>query len=293
MCKKDNAIFELHVGAEAAEACSLTRVIHYILGVMILRRETVRALLLKRQNYGEADRLVTLFTDRFGVLRVVAKGVRRIPSRRGGHLEPLTEIVGIVHGQRGRYYLAAIETVDHFPRLAADRTAVARASILAGTVLALFEQEDPQPELFSALEQGFSLLPTLPAPKRSLLEAAFCLYALHKAGLAPQLNACLQCGAPAPQEAVVLSASDGGWRCLSCHGSLAGTRHSLSLRQLRALRYLQAYPAKALRLAVTEDESIQITDAVRAYLSGLTDWSFAPQSAAGPFAAMPVLASFS
>lgn len=51
----------------------------------------VTAIVLKRINFGEADRMVTVFSREKGKLVLIAKGVRRIKSRRAPHLEPLSE----------------------------------------------------------------------------------------------------------------------------------------------------------------------------------------------------------
>lgn len=50
-------------------------------------------IILKRRNSGEADRVVTIFTKRFGKVVAIAKGVRKITSRRAGSLEPATQAV--------------------------------------------------------------------------------------------------------------------------------------------------------------------------------------------------------
>src|SRR5690606_11327243 len=56
------------------------------------RTQRVEAIVLKHADFGEADRLVTLFTREEGKLRAVAKGARKPGSRKGGHLEPFTRV---------------------------------------------------------------------------------------------------------------------------------------------------------------------------------------------------------
>src|SRR3989344_3344337 len=48
---------------------------------------TAEGIVIRRQNTGEADRILTIFTKRYGKIRAMAKGIRRVPSRRAGHLE--------------------------------------------------------------------------------------------------------------------------------------------------------------------------------------------------------------
>ena len=67
-----------------------------------MRTSKVSAIILKRLNYGESDRILTLFTQEQGKLTAIAKGVRRITSRRAPHLEPLNEVSLTLH--RGKNF---------------------------------------------------------------------------------------------------------------------------------------------------------------------------------------------
>lgn len=58
---------------------------------MTLRFYKTHGIVLKRQDFGEADRLITFFTKEYGKIKVLAKGVRKITSRRAGHLEVFEE----------------------------------------------------------------------------------------------------------------------------------------------------------------------------------------------------------
>ena len=59
--------------------------------------QRVYALVLFRKNIGESDRLVTFLTKEHGIIRAIAKGVRKIPSSRGGHVEPFTLVHVVQH----------------------------------------------------------------------------------------------------------------------------------------------------------------------------------------------------
>jgi DNA repair protein RecO (recombination protein O) len=63
-----------------------------------LRIYTAEGIILKRISTGEADRIITVFTKQFGKIRMVARGVRKITSRRAGHLEVFTHGVYTLHG---------------------------------------------------------------------------------------------------------------------------------------------------------------------------------------------------
>ncbi len=234
------------------------------------RRHKVSALILARRNIGEADRLVTLFTREFGLWKAIAKGVRRIPSRRGGHLEPFTRVVAIVAGSRAGRFIAAVETIDRYQGLQAHDEVFAHARALAMIVTGLFEEEQSQPLVFDALHHAWQMLPDLASHQRALLEVAVALHSLRLAGMMPELKACQQCSLAKPQEAVVFDAGHGGWHCLSCHLSFEGATNSLSPRLLPVLRFLAAQPEQALRVRLTAEEASQLLHAIRTYLSHVT-----------------------
>lgn len=231
----------------------------------MIRREKLHALILSRRNSGEADRVVTLFTRRYGLLRVTAKGVRKIPSRRGGHMEPLTHVLAIVSGNPGSLFLAAIEPQDTYPALSQDPTAGAHAQDLAQLLRQLCTEEEAHPTLFDAVHHAWQILPELSAAKQDLLSVGVVLHALHRLGWMPDLAACQVCGITTPRDAVILHGGEGAWRCLGCHSSLAGTRLSLTPRLLKALRFLARYPEKALQLKVTPQESGQLRASLQEY----------------------------
>jgi DNA repair protein RecO (recombination protein O) len=238
----------------------------------MIRREKVRAIILSRKNTGEADRLVTLFTRSRGVLKVVAKGVRRIPSRRGGYLEPLTEVLCLLSGsstgasQHGRLYLAAVEPTAPHENLHADSTALEAATVLAHAVIHLCEEGEAYQSIFDALQEALTLLPELTFPQQKVLETALLLHILEQTGFKPQLGACHVCGQTRPSEAVILDGHAGGWRCLVCHDSFAGTDVSLPPRLLKATRWLAHNPERALRLKVEQPEAEQLVQGLRRYI---------------------------
>jgi DNA repair protein RecO (recombination protein O) len=65
--------------------------------MMVSRVYTVEGIILKRRNSGEADRILTVFTKQTGKIRVLAKGVRRVNSRRAGHIEVFSRVLLTLH----------------------------------------------------------------------------------------------------------------------------------------------------------------------------------------------------
>lgn len=270
-----------------------------------MRRTILHALILSRTNVGEADRRLKLFTFEQGLVRVIAKGVRRIPSRRGGHLEPFTRILALVSGftsslrpafaqatlrpralgraaagthgagpQELRYqvavqgplFLAGVEVLDQYAALRRDPAALQHAAVVSYVLEHTVTEGETAPSLYAAIRDAWAVLPTVKAASQRLLEVALALLALRHAGWAPALAACVRCGVRQPADAVVLDGEAGGWQCLTCHGSLRGSQASLPPRGLKVLRYLAMYPARARHVGVTEEDSEVLVRAWRRYL---------------------------
>jgi DNA repair protein RecO (recombination protein O) len=222
----------------------------------------VRAIVISRKKIGEADRLVTFFTKEDGLIKAVAKGVRKIPSSRGGHLEPFTSVHVLLHESRGGAYVGAVETEEYFLPLHRDDDAISRVRRNAYALLKLFEVKQPMPELFDAFLKSLQEFPKLTAGKRMLLESSLYLRMMRTSGLLPELRACAGCGKTRPADTVILSPKEGSWRCLLCHPMVPVSSHSLSPRQFALLKYIATKPHDAVRITAGEHEAIPIEKAV-------------------------------
>ncbi len=79
-------------------------------------------IVLKRRNFGEADRILTVFSKDKGKIAVVAKGVRRITSRRAGNVELLNRVVIYLHQGKGMPILTEATSLDTYQKLKEDLT---------------------------------------------------------------------------------------------------------------------------------------------------------------------------
>lgn len=82
-----------------------------------MRGFKTEGIILKRRNYGEADRILSVFTLHRGKISVVAKGVRRIKSRRAGNVELLNRAVIYLHQGKGMPILTEAQTLDSFQKI--------------------------------------------------------------------------------------------------------------------------------------------------------------------------------
>lgn len=87
-----------------------------------MRGFKTEGIILKRRNFGEADRILTVFTSTRGKITVLAKGVRRIRSRRAGNVELLNRAVMYLHQSKGMPILTEAQTLDSFQKIKEDLT---------------------------------------------------------------------------------------------------------------------------------------------------------------------------
>ena len=182
--------------------------------------------MLRSMRYGEADRILHLYTPARGRVSAIAKGVRRARSRFGGRLEPFFRIQAELHEGRGELLtVTGAQTVDAHTRLRGDARALDAAARACDAVGRLFETGEPHPGVFNLLCRQLGLLDaqagdgaTGAAGRAGSL--SFRLKLLLAAGLAPQLGACASCGEP--DHLVGFSGAAGGVVCASCEaGSFA------------------------------------------------------------------------
>lgn len=175
------------------------------------------AVVLRSMRYGEADRILHLYTPGRGRLSAIAKGVRRARSRFGGRLEPFFRISAELHEGRGELLtVTGAQTVDAHARLRTDARALDAAARACDAVGRLFETGEPHPGVFNLLCRHLSLLDELVDGPAARLSGAlsFRLKLLLAAGLAPQLGACASCGEP--EHLVGFSGAAGGVVCAAC-----------------------------------------------------------------------------
>jgi len=189
------------------------------------------AVVLRSMRYGEADRILHLYTPARGRVGAIAKGVRRARSRFGGRLEPFFRIHAELHEGRGELLtVTGAQTVDPYGRLRSDAPAIDAAARACDAVGRLFETGEPHPGVFNLLCRQLGLLDAQAGPGADRSggggaagragSLSFRLKLLLAAGLAPQLGACASCGEP--DHLVGFSGAAGGVVCAACEAGSFG-----------------------------------------------------------------------
>jgi DNA repair protein RecO (recombination protein O) len=176
------------------------------------------AVVLRSMRYGEADRILHLYTPERGRLSAIAKGVRRAKSRFGGRLEPCFRLNMVLHEGRSELLtVTAAETVAGHPRLREHGAALDGAARACDAVGRMFADGEPHRGVFNLLCNQLALLDSQPERATHGNALAFRLKLLLAAGFAPQLSACAGCGEA--EHLVGFSGAAGGVVCSACEAS--------------------------------------------------------------------------
>jgi DNA repair protein RecO (recombination protein O) len=176
------------------------------------------AIVLRSMRYGEADRILHLYTPMRGRVGAIAKGVRRARSRFGGRLEPFFRLsLGLHEGRSDLLTVTSAETIEPHRRLRDDAAALDSAARACDAVSRLFDSSEAHPEVFHLLCSYLALLDERPEAATPGRLVAMRLKLLLAAGFAPQLAACASCGSS--EHIAGFSATAGGVVCSSCEAS--------------------------------------------------------------------------
>ncbi len=203
-----------------------------------MRSYNTIGIVIGRTNFGEADRVVRFLTPDYGKLSAVAKGVRKITSRSGGHLELFGEVGLMLATGRGSLDVITSARLRWYPHQLAgafDRLPLAFA--FATAVDRLVEPGHPQPKLYSMLLEALHALDvgaTGPLP-----ELWFKLRLLELLGYRPHLEACLICGRHDADAAYTFDAVRGGITCTSDSSAIA---QPMTMAEIKLWRLLSDLP---------------------------------------------------
>ena len=173
-----------------------------------------RAVVLRKLDYGEADRIFTLLTHTHGKVGAIAKGVRRPSSKLGPSLELYGHVDVLL--AKGRGDLDVVAQVQRVPgyRIAGDVERMAHAALIAELAERVCEDRHPVDGVYELTVTAMDELARETAPRRA--SAWFLMSALDLLGYAPQLINCASCERPLAPKPAAFSAEAGGFLCDRC-----------------------------------------------------------------------------
>ena len=171
------------------------------------------AIVLRTRNFGEADRVVVLFSEKHGKFEAIVKGARRQRSRFVGNTLAFNYIHAMLLTGKNLDTLSQAELVHSFSKLHEDLIKFAYASFWVELVDGFIPERQEAKEIFKFLLAAFIVLEKTAEPV--ILNLAFQIRLLNYLGYQPQIDHCTGCGRIL-EEPVSFSAEAGGAVCSLC-----------------------------------------------------------------------------
>ncbi|MGQ0600887.1 MAG: DNA repair protein RecO [Anaerolineales bacterium] len=206
---------------------------------MTVRERTYRteAIVLRRKDIGEADRILTLLTPERGKVRVVAKGIRKPRSRKAGHLELFTRTNLLIATGRDLGIVTQAQAVDAHRPIREDLTRGAYAHYAVELMDKFTPENQDNRDLYDLLRAALGWFST--AVNVSLAARYYELRLLALSGFQPELRRCVINGEAIVAEDQFFSAAQGGVVCAQCGKGKSGLI-LISTDALKYLRYFQS-----------------------------------------------------
>lgn len=213
------------------------------------RRYTTEAIVIRHLDYGEADRILTLWTPGLGKIHAIVKGVRRPRSKSGGHLDLFTRGNLLLAQGRNLDLVTQAESLEYFTGLRLNLMRAGYAHYVCELLDAFVPDRQPNHALYRThlttlrrLEAGGSLLDV----------RSFEMTLLDLSGYRPQLHTCLGCGVEIRPATNHFSVALGGVLCPDCQAEDSGAK-PISVPALKLLRHLQTDPTRIVGLQSVDD----------------------------------------
>ena len=196
----------------------------------------VDAVVLRHTDWGEADRLLTLFSREQGKLRAIAKGVRKIQSRKAGHLEPFTRVAIMLAKGQDLWIVTQAEAIDLYQPIREALQKMGQAAYVVELLDRFTYEEGQNWQLYKLLTET---LERLSAGEDDFLPVKYYeMRLLDMMGYRPLLFECAACGEEITARDQYFSADQGGVLCPKCVHR-GQSQRQISVEALRYLRHIQ------------------------------------------------------
>ena len=231
---------------------------------MTSRVYQTEAIIIKRHKFGEADRLVTLFTSDFGKLRAIAKGAMRPKSKLGGNVELLSYSQLMLARGRNLDIITQAQAIDNFLPIRDSLELMSGGFYLSELVDAFTEENVEDRELFDLFLNTLREMAASSDMERAL--RYFELRLLSHMGYRPQLQKCANCSRQLEAGVNYFSPHQGGALCREC-GYPDMSARTISVNALKVLRFIQGHDFNAVgRLKIDVSLSKELESITRSYL---------------------------
>jgi DNA repair protein RecO (recombination protein O) len=233
------------------------------------RIRKVEAVIIAHRDYGEADRLIRLFSLEHGKLSAIAKGARKIKSRKAAHIEPFTYTSLVLAKGQTFWIITQADTREGYPGIRENLRKTARAAYIIELADHLTGDEQPEPAIFHLITDTLKRIDTDEDSFNAVLNLELRL--LGFSGFRPDFFQCVGCRKEIQPQDQFFSIQQGGVYCPEC-AKIGGSLIPLSQNTLKYLRHFQrsAY-ARLAEITVNEKTRTEISRVLIPYISYVTE----------------------
>lgn len=134
----------------------------------------VTAFILRRSNVGETDKILTIFSKNIGKLRVIAKGIRKITSRRGPHVDLFNEVSMMLHHGKTMDIVTEVTTMKTYRSGLSSWVRMRGAYLVVEILDKLVPEQVVHQDIYSKLHETLEAIVTTPEEKLDTVLLSFC-----------------------------------------------------------------------------------------------------------------------
>jgi len=227
-----------------------------------------RGIIIRRSNFGEADRLLVIFTERFGKIKAIAKGARKQGSKLAGNLELFCLTNFIFAEGRNLDIVTEAEIINCFFKIRNNLKSINSSFYLAEVIDKLSEEREAHPDVFHLLLNTLVKINYLPD---KIVLPYFEINFLANIGYQPELNKCLDCGKKITPGKNGFDFNEGGLLCETCNRNAA----KISDEAIKVLRLFLKHDIKLLeKLKLSDQTNDELIDIVNRYIKHIHQQEF-------------------
>ncbi len=232
---------------------------------------TTQGLVIKEMNVGESDRLVTLFTREFGIIKAFAAGAKNIKSKKGAATSLLTYSSFTINQKKGTLRIREATPISNFFTIGSDIETLSLSQYFCEICYKFGEENTPNTELLRLILNSLHFLVKEKRDKY-LIKAITELRTCVLCGYSPNLVACDNCGKFEDRE-MLFNVYDGSLLCSDCKGDKIGI--SIDKTLLSAMRHITYSPfSKLYSFEIPAEASKRLSFLTENYILTQSDTRF-------------------
>ena len=234
------------------------------------RSYRAQGVVLRHVEVGEADRILSFYTLEYGKLSAIAKGIRKMRSRKAGHLEPFSRVELMLAKGRNLDVISQAEAQSTYENLRADLKLIAYAAYVVELLDRFTYEEGENRPLYNLLVNTLSRLDE-GSPAQTVVHF-YEVQLMDLLGFKPQLQVCVACGEKIEPEDQFFSAKLGGVLCPRSLSADPGA-WKIGLGALKYWRHLQRSSwSNVKNLVIPHEIELELASLLERYLTYLLEY---------------------